>query len=274
MILDYAEYSTERASKGIVNFVTTERGSPLFKHDSVCPFCNKKINNVVYRKSQTDYPEWLYGSFDQSEIVVQCPTCGWWEYKYSNRSDAIIDGIRASDIQFSSAILKTYPDNSVDVPIAALREYLLKKPDIIYNIDAHKMEDLVRSVFSDYYPGCTVKPFGKTRDGGKDGLLIDDSGKHHLIQVKRRTKADHTEGVEALRALIGTAVIEDDVKACIFVSTADHFSKPAKDYASKTIERNVVEAFELINCKEFLDILDLSRSELPNHWEKLLQLKG
>lgn len=35
MILDYAEYSTEWASKGIVNFATAERGLPLFKHDSV-----------------------------------------------------------------------------------------------------------------------------------------------------------------------------------------------------------------------------------------------
>ena len=55
--------------------------------------------------------------------------------------------------------------------------------------------------------------------------LIDNSGKQSLIQIKRRTKANAAEGVEALRALIGTTVIEDNVRGCIFVSTADHFSK-------------------------------------------------
>ena len=66
-------------------------------------------------------------------------------------------------------------------------------------------------------------------------MLIDNSGKS-LIQIfKRRTKANATEGVEALRALIGTTVIEDNVRGCIFVSTKQTTSKPAKDYASNVI---------------------------------------
>lgn len=134
------------------------------------------------------------------------------------------------------------------------------------------MEELVRSVFSDFYPSCKVKAFGKTRDGGKDGLLIDNSGKQSLIQIKRRTKANATEGVEALRALIGTTVIEDNVRGCIFVSTADHFSKPAKDYASNVINKNIVDTFDLIDCKEFLRMADLVRDKLPDVWTKLLKL--
>ena len=83
MILDYSEYVTERGSNGIVNFVRADNGTELFKHNSVCPFCQKRITSKVYSKSSRDYPEWLFGSFDQSEQVVQCPICGWWEYKYS-----------------------------------------------------------------------------------------------------------------------------------------------------------------------------------------------
>ena len=93
MILDYSEYVTERRSNGIVNFVRVDNGTALFNHDSVCPFCQKRITSTVYGKTKRSYPEWLFGSFDESEWVVQCPTCGWWEYKYSNQSDAIIDGI-------------------------------------------------------------------------------------------------------------------------------------------------------------------------------------
>ena len=35
MIVDYSEYITEKASKGIVNSVYVENGLPLFKHDSI-----------------------------------------------------------------------------------------------------------------------------------------------------------------------------------------------------------------------------------------------
>lgn len=272
MIVDYSEYITEKASKGIVNSVYVENGLPLFKHDSICPFCKQKIENVIHHKSKTDYPEWLWGRFDQSELVVQCPNCGWWEYKYSNQSDAIVDGIRAMDLEYSSGILKTYEDSDIDIPLEVLRKYINKDPSVIYNMDAHKMEELVRSVFSDFYPSCKVKAFGKTRDGGKDGLLIDNSGKQSLIQIKRRTKANATEGVEALRALIGTTVIEDNVRGCIFISTADHFSKPAKDYASNVINKNIVDTFDLIDCKEFLKMADLVRDKLPDVWTNLLKL--
>ena len=117
-----------------------------------------------------------------------------------------------------------------------------------------------------------LKLSGKPRDGEKDGLLIDNSGKQSLIQIKRRTKANATEGVEALRALIGTTVIEDNVRGCIFVSTADHFSKPAKDYASNVINKNIVDTFDLIDCKEFLRMADLVRDKLPDVWTKLLKL--
>ena len=43
MILDYSEYVTERGSNGIVNFVRADNGTELFKHNSVCPFCQKML---------------------------------------------------------------------------------------------------------------------------------------------------------------------------------------------------------------------------------------
>ena len=62
MILDYSEYVTERGSSGIVNFVRADNGTDLFMHNSVCPFCQKRITSKVYNKSSRDYPEWLFGS--------------------------------------------------------------------------------------------------------------------------------------------------------------------------------------------------------------------
>lgn len=272
MILDYSQFITENGTRGIVNFVSADRNTSIFRHDSICPFCKRKIENIVYQKHNYDTPEWLFGSFEQSEYVIQCQSCGWWEYKYSNCSDAIIDGIRASDAEYSSAILKSYDEDSIDIPVKALREYIAKNPNVIYKINAHKMEDLVRSVFSDFFPACTVKKFGQTRDGGRDGLLIDENGQQFLLSIKRRELPNATEGVSTLRDLIGATIVEDNVNGCIVVSTADHFSKSAKDYAEKVLSKNIITTFDLIDCKEFLRITDLTRNKLPIAWKKLIKL--
>lgn len=272
MILDYSQFITEKGTKGIVNFASADSNISVFRHDSVCPFCGEKIENIVYQKYRHDTPEWLWGSFDQSEHVIQCQSCGWWEYKYSNSSDAIIDGIRASDVEYSSAILKSYDEDSIEVPVSALRAYISKNPEVIYKINAHKMEDLVRSVFSDFFPSCTVKKFGQTRDGGRDGLLIDENGQQFLLSIKRRESPNATESVGTLRDLIGATIVEDNISGCIIVSTADHFSQPAKDYAGKVLSKNIIATFNLINCKEFLRITDLVRSKLPIAWENLIKL--
>jgi restriction system protein len=272
LILDYSQYITETGTSGIVNFRDASTNISIFQHDSICPFCHKKIETPIYQKYKAETPEWLCGSFEQWEHVIQCSDCGWWEYQYSNQSDAIDDGIRASDREYSSAILRSYNDNAIDVPINALREYINKNPDKIYKINEHRMEDLVRSVFSDFYPSCTVRKFGQTRDGGRDGLLIDENGQQFLISIKRRESPKATEGVSTLRDLIGATVVEDNISGCIVVSTADHFSKDATNYAKKVLSKNFIERFELIDCKKFLQITDLTKDKLPTTWESLLKL--
>lgn len=272
MILDYSQYITEKGTIGIVNSKRVDNNVALFKHDSVCPFCKKKIERKVYQKHRGDNAGWLSGTFDEWEYVVQCLECGWWEYKYFNQSDAIDDGIRASDIEYSSAILRSYNDNAADAPVNALREYIIKNPNKIYKINEHKMEDLVRSVFSDFYPSCKVKKFGQTRDGGKDGLLIDDGGRQFLISVKRRESPKATEGVSTLRDLMGAMIVENDISGCIVVSTANHFSRDAKSYAEKVLAKKIIEEFDLIDCKDFLRIVDLTKDKLPTAWERILRL--
>ena len=52
----------------------------------------------------------------------------------------------------------------------------------------------------------------------------------------------------------------------------NYFSKPAKDYASNVINKNIVDTFDLIDCKEFLKMADLVRDKLPDVWTNLLKL--
>lgn len=272
MILDYREYSILKGSEGIVHGEQYDKNTELFKHEPICPFCRVKIDSQVHQKYIETYPDWLYGSFSESETVIQCPTCGWWEYKYENSSDGMLDGIRASDIEYASAIIREYNNSSIDIPIEVLRQYLARKPEILYELDAHKMEDLVRSVFSDFYYGCSVKTFGKTRDGGKDGLIIDADGNNWLLQVKRRTRADASEGVTPLRELMGVSILEDNLKGCVLVSTADHFTRDAQKYANAVVSKKIIEAFELVDYKEFVNRLRITRESMPKEWEALLKI--
>ena len=47
MILDYNQFITERGTRGIVNFAIADRNTSVFRHDSICPFCKRKIESVV-----------------------------------------------------------------------------------------------------------------------------------------------------------------------------------------------------------------------------------
>ena len=269
MILDYSTYFERQGHRGIVNYKQADSNIDLFAYESHCPFCKEVQLETVYRKSKCDYPEWLFGSFNEFETVLQCPQCGWWEYKYHNQSDAIIDGIAASDIKIITAELRKYDETRDDIPIGILRQYIDENPDRIYSIHDKGMERLVQSVFSDFY-NCDVELVGKSHDGGKD-LIMLDNGSETFIQVKRRMSSKKVESVIAIRELIGAAVL-GGVNSCIFVSTADHFSTEAKKAAKCATTKCNFDKFELIDGNRFLNMLHLVRKECPELWRTLLTL--
>ena len=90
--------------------------------------------------------------------------------------------------------------------------------------------------------------------------------------MKRRTQANKVEGVSCIRDLIGASII-GDAKACVFVTTANHFSKPAQDAAKKVVEKNILDSFELIDYQRFVDMLNLQRESYPKEWKGLLRIK-
>lgn len=271
MIFDYSEYSERCGSQGIVLYEVIDKNTDLFQTQNKCPFCHDSQLRKVCEKRNKDYPEWLFGSFSEQEIVVQCEQCGWWQYEYCNQSDAVVDGIRASDKQVASAILKEYEESDRDVPIPILSDYINKHPEKIYSIHDKNMEKLVQSVFKDFF-ACNVELVGKSHDGGKDLIMID-SGIKTFIQVKRRMSKNKVESVIGIRELLGVSYVED-VNSCIFVSTADHFSKDAIKFAESAVEKRKCESFELIDCKRFLEMLKCTRTSFPEPWKTLLQIKG
>lgn len=190
----------------------------------------------------------MFGTFDEKEIVTQCPICGWWEYVYSNNSDAIIDCIRARNLEIKTAILRKYDVDSKHVPIQILNDYISKKPDRIYSIHHKKMEELVQTIFSNFY-NCEVELVGKSHDGGKDLIMIN-SDRPTIIQVKRRTQADKVEPVSSIRELLGVTLLSES-SSCIFVTTADHFSSMAIEEVEKA------KKYFLLRITSLLIIIDL-----------------
>lgn len=269
MILDYSQYISVSGEEGIVNFKSVENTMDnVNKKLGYCPFCKTKINNRIYY-TENNKISWCRAV--EYESVNQCPKCGWWEHKYTFSSDDIDEGVRATSVELSQAVLRRYDDNSKTIPIEVLNKYITENPDKIYGINDRKMEELVACVFKDFHD-CEIKLVGKSHDGGKDLILIDGEEKT-FVQVKRRTQASKVEPVSSIRDLIGASIIED-AKACIFVSTADHFSRNAVNVAEKVVRDNKFDSFELIDYHRFVDMLNLKRDKMPNEWEKVLKVRG
>ena len=268
MILDYSQYVKEEGTNGIINYNWVENTLDKLKAKrGYCPFCKKKIVNKVYQKSNNKI-DWC--SAIEYETVIQCPDCGWWEHSYVFESDDIGDGLRATTLELTQAILKKYELDSKKIPIEVLNNYITQYPDKIYGINDKKMEELVASVFRDFVD-CDVHVVGKSHDGGKDLVLLDGD-KQTFIQVKRRTQAQKVEPVSSIRELIGATIL-GEADACVFVTTANHFSKPAQDAAKKVVEKKILSSFELVDYDRFVNMLKLQRKDYPTKWEELLKIK-
>ncbi len=268
MILDYSKYIKSNGEEGVVNFHTVNNTlARLNEKRGFCPFCKDKIDNQVYYKMNNKI-SWCKAV--EYERVIQCPRCGWWEHSYSFVSDDIDEGLRATSLELAQAVLRTYDDDSKSVPIDILNKYISRNPEKIYGINDKKMEELVADVFKDFVD-CEIRLVGKSHDGGKDLILLDGD-KQTFVQVKRRTRNEKTEPVSSIRDLIGASVI-GDANACVFVTTADHFSIHAKNAAQKVVEKKILDSFELIDYHRFVDILKLQKKSYPKEWEVLLRLK-
>lgn len=270
MILDYSEYTERCGSHGIVLYENVDTNRDLFYEQRQCPFCTDSQLERIHQREKKSYPDWLFGSFEEYELVVRCERCGWWQYEYRNQSDAAPDGIVASDKRIVTAVLKEYQESDKNIPVHVLSEYINKNPEKIYSIHDKAMEKLVKSVFEDYY-SCDVELVGKSHDGGKDLIMIDSDEKT-FIQVKRRMSSSKVESVKEVRELLG-ASYSDDVKSCVFVSTADHFSKDAVELAKKVVKSKKCDRFDLIDCKSFLDMLQLTRQDHTEIWKTLIKMK-
>lgn len=264
MILDYSSNKEEyfnNIHEDYFNPVYSFAESDFFKKgDAFCRFCQKKL--ITPHKEIIDNG----GAMDQIEVVFDCPSCGWWYYQFEE-SIYVGEGGFMHTGNYNWGLLRTYSEESKDIPLHALREEVNKRPAIIYNLHPTKFEELVGSVFRDYFD-CEVKHVGKTNDGGIDLILVR-SDNDVIIQVKRRSKPNATEGVSVIRELIGTMQLSQKRNG-IFVTSAEKFSDKAKETSEKAKKLNIVTKLDLIDYSKFIDAMNLVSNKIIRPWQKLV----
>lgn len=235
----------------------------LFQNPSRrCKYCHKSMALEIDGETEGEWGNPL------EEQVYNCCHCGWWYVTAEGMT--FLEDDSSAQREVSYGILRKYDPAALQVPIGALRRELRKRHDLLHAIHPQKMEELAGSVLGEFLH-CEVIHLGRTGDGGVDLLLIN-SEKEYVVQVKRRGAPIKAEGVSAIRELIGVMAVERR-RGGIFVTTAPRFTKAGVQVTQKAVSQGVVEYLDLVDRKRFIEVLKLvpRTSEKPwNHYRRVV----
>jgi hypothetical protein len=195
-----------------------------------------------------------------------CGGCGWWE-TYYHYYYGFLDGDAVDNERVRHGILRAYDPGSVELPVYTLRRELERRAEVMYEVHSRKMEELVQSVFADFFQS-EVTHCGRSHDGGID-LYLALGEQTCLVQVKRRRSPDATEPVSTVRELLGVLGLHQS-KLGIVVTTSNQFSEQAREAVSRAITAGMVKRFDLIDGPRFLSMLALVSDAVEEPWRKYL----
>jgi restriction system protein len=263
-VFDYSEY-VEDSESFSPSGERPPRDVPLFANSGWCPFCRAGAKQVA---DESD--ERFVSAIDEQgkyRCAWQC-RCGWWQARY--RDYHYDSGMYWDHRAVRSAILRRYVPSDSDVPIRALRQALLQRPELIDSVRKNKAEELVGSIFRDNFD-CEVRLVGRSGDGGIDLILVL-SDKEVLVQVKHRDKGSHAwraEPVSTVREFLGALRLAQG-RYGILVTTAQHFTAGAIQAAAKAVTIQDVQQYDLVDGPELFRTLSLVNNKIEEHWRKHL----
>lgn len=226
----------------------------------LCPFCHvptqKRVNYLC---------EYKPNPFE-TNILFECKTCGWWEIERKFEAGGIEGDVAYAAIHHE-ALAKIFNTEGAEAPTTALVEHLRKVPDFLYGVNKKKMEEIVQYIFSSFY-ACEVEHCGKSHNGGIDLIMID-SDEPTLIQVKCRERKDCVESISKIREFLGAMWIKQSRKG-IYVTTADHYSSVSKRTINQMISEKILDSFEMVDYKRFVEMLNIVKSPKELIWTKLM----
>jgi hypothetical protein len=193
--------------------------------EHLCRYCGSTMRLLKKQNLRDQLPE-------KTDLVVThkllvCDSCGWWQLQevQLEHDSYKTDSWYVERVILADSVVEHFDPSSVRTPVDILRKYLLLKFSGIREVHPRKLEEVIASVFHDFYD-CDVRLTSTTRDGGYDIFAVI-SEKPVLVQVKRRGKSNSVEGVDTVRSLLGVMLV-NGVPDGMVVSTADHFSAEAK----------------------------------------------
>lgn len=185
-----------------------------------------------------------------------CLRCGWWYCA------TLINRSWAHGSSITKAALKIFL-KTTHADKEACSELLLQEQTFLA-MEPRKFEIFVQTVFRHYFD-CEVRHIGKSHDGGLDLLVVTHNEGILPVQVKRRYKEGVAESVSVIREFLG-AMVSQGYKRGLFVSSAERFSRSAKN-TSKSDARSLIDYdIKLLDCGSLL-----SMCGLLNHNRKPMQ---
>ncbi|SER47425.1 restriction endonuclease [Streptomyces qinglanensis] len=231
-----------------------------------CPFCNAGMHSFE------ELHEDPYNPDDVPNLTARhrldyCQNCRHWRL-HEARSECIIirnDGWYQHALTVLSSKTRTFDERAPEGTLQEISQFFRRHPNLYHSVSPVYLEKLTARVFKEFGNHTEVRHVGRPADGGVDVLLIEDEEHSWLVQVKRRENPTKGESVETIRNLLGTMILEGKTLGAV-VSTADHFTLPARKAVRNASEKGFV--IELVDQKS-LDAM-LSRALPAEPWRDVL----
>jgi len=265
--VDNHEYDLKGLTGSVqkIDYALPKEYEKFFSKKGFCPFCNENLNKVYTNSKSATLGVDFYESID----IWECD-CGYWDAfsSFSEEKDYIeeVDSKYWEKRYFS--IVGNVEDRKKEKAVRQLISELKNDNSKVFKVAPKRFEEIAQYVFSAYFE-CEVEHVGKSHDGGVD-LLIIKSEKPILVQAKRRTKSDSVESVSTVRDFLGAMYIKKNFNG-IIVSTANHFSRPARKVIESLENENRLEYFELFDFKKFFSVMDSVNISRQRNWEFLTE---
>jgi len=239
-----------------------------------CFFCGTSLRTLEYIDVDELDPDLDNDCHNKGALEV-CVHCSYWRYHrvktdfYGSRG---VFGLHS----YTSHLSKVHEYEELpEGCLTEIAQQMRVRARHWHSITPIRLERLVRDIFKANYGSTEVIHVGKPGDGGVDVLLIDSEDRRFLIQVKRREDPASAEGVNTVRNLLGTMMLENS-RYGIVVSTADHFTYRAYEAVGRAnecgmtirlVDRGLLNRMldPLLPDRPWLDIIDQDFPDFANY---------
>ena len=215
-----------------------------------CPVCESQL-----RFSLMGTPD-LFEDFGATTAYDICDNCGFWKFHLHSGT-----GARHTTIPH----IKRFDYEQEILSLSHLSKEIFANREKIYSMNPTKFEIFVGSILSDFLD-CEVHHVGKSRDDGVDLLAL--VGEYPLmIQVKRRSSASATEGIDVVKHLFASVFARGGNNGMV-VTSAKTFTKPAVTWTQSPRIIDTGFKLDLVDINSLMSMIGaVAKNNAPPSWQ-------